>query len=85
MASGLGHVDICLRTVFLPLTFFTTQSTLGSRHEALFFQRISFTFHGTLATTLALASLVFATFSIFVPFALTLVGVALAVSSFETE
>ena len=83
-AFGLRHVDISLRTIFLPVTFFTTQSTLGSRHEALF-QGISFTFHGTLATTLAFASLAFATFSTLVSFALALVGCAFAVFSFDTE
>ena len=61
-AFGLRRVDISLRTIFLPVTFFTTQSTLGSRHEALF-QRISITLHGTLAITLAFASLAFAIFS----------------------
>ena len=70
-AFGLRHVDIGLRTVFLLVTFSITQSTLGSRHEALF-QRISFTFHGTLATTLAFASLVFATFSFVFPLLLPL-------------
>ena len=77
-AFGLRHVDISLRTIFLPVTFFPTQSTLGSRHEALF-QRISFTFHGTLATTLAFSSLAFVTFSTLASFALALVGGALAV------
>ena len=79
-AFSLRHVDISLRTVFLPVTLFTTQSTLGSRHEALF-QRISFTFHGTLATTLAFAFLAFATFSTLASCALALVGGALAVFS----
>ena len=67
-AFDLRHVDIGLRTMFLPVTFFTTQSTLGSRREALF-QRISCTFHGILVTALA-----FATFSTLASFALALVG-----------
>ena len=60
-AFGLRHVDISLRTIFLPVAILTTKLTLGSRHEALF-QRISFTFHGTLATTLAFASSCFCRF-----------------------
>ena len=66
------------------MTFFTTQSTLGSRHEALF-QRISLTFDVTLAAALAFASLVFAAPSTLASFALALVGGALAVFSLATE
>ena len=66
------------------MIFVTTQSSVGSRHKALF-QRISITFHGTLATTLAFASLAFATFSTLASFALALMGGALAVFSLATE
>ena len=55
-ASGLWHVDVGLRTIFLPVTFFTTQSTLGSRHKALF-RRVTLTFEGYLAVTLSLPPL----------------------------
>ena len=66
------------------MAFFTTHSTLSSRHETLF-QRISLTFDVTLAAAFAFASLVFATFSTLVSFALALVGCAFAVFSFDTE
>ena len=44
-AFGMRHVDISLRTIFLPVTFFTTQSTWGSRHKELF-QRVTIVFEG---------------------------------------
>ena len=80
-AFGLMHVDIGLRTIFLPVTFFTTQSTLGSRHEALF-QRDTLAVEGALAVTLALPSLAtFTPLSTFASFALALVGRVFAVFS----
>ena len=83
-AFGVRNVDIGLRTIFLPVTFFTTQSTLGSRHEALF-QRISLTFHGTLATNSCLYFLAVATFSTLASVALALVGGVFAVSPLATK
>ena len=65
------------------MTFFTTQSTLGSRHEALF-QIVTLTFGGALAVTLTFTSLAtFATVSTLASFTLALVGRAVAVCRVE--
>ena len=63
------------------MTFFTAQSTLGSKHKALF-QRVTLIFGSTLAATIAFASFAtFTAYSILASFALALVGRAFAVFS----
>ena len=77
-----------MRTIFLPVTFVTTQSTLGSRHKALF-QRVTLAFEGALATLGLFPCHLCSTLSTSVSFDLTLVGHAIgrvfAVLSFATE
>ena len=81
-AFGLMHVDIGLRTIFLPVTFFTTHNRHWVRDTRRCFRGTPLPVEGALAVTLALPSLAtFTPLSTFASFALALVGRVFAVFS----